>query len=410
MDMAKKRKRQQKKGTIRATGPAAPSEEMTNRGGSNAAPEAFLALAAPEVVLLGGSGDVGARLARLLLENTDAVVTSVSRRNTAAFDTHGGRLRHISHDLTQPGGLETTANACVVNLTEVTPPAYARQVVDSGGCWLESSATPAYLGAIEAALHGAAGPGTAILGVGAAPGLTNLLAAEIAAKAPETVQIDIGLEMGMGRHYGVAATEWFLGAAAKPYPVIIDHEQREVTPGQLKRSFAFGKGQRPRRAIGYGFAEQMLIAQRSENRLKTVRSFVAIDPPWMTRSLALILGLGLGPAIGRNARKLAKWMLRGPAFGQAHTRIVVEGYDDNGQLAGQIRVETGDQAEATAAVILATLSGVRVDREPPQQGATMITDHIALEAALAALRRVLPETRVSTSLGRAAADQPKADS
>jgi len=353
---------------------------------------------AREIVLLGGSGDVGTRLSRLLLENTDAVVTTVSRRNHEVSPPAGGRLRHVSFDLSQPERLETAASALIVNLTEVTPPAYARHVVDSGGYWLESSATPAYLGAIEAALEGAADPGTAILGVGAAPGLTNLLAAEIAAKAPETVQIDIGIEMGMGRHYGAAATEWFLSAAGKPYPVIIDQKLCEVTPGQLKRKFSFSEGGPLRRAIGYGFAEQKLIAERSENHLKTVRSFVAVDPAWMTGALALMLGMGLGPAIGRNARKLAKWMLRTPSFGQAHTRLMVEGFDDTGQLTGQIRVETGDQAEATAAVILAVLLKALANRGTSQPSVTAITDHLRLEAALEVLRRVLPDTRVTDSL------------
>ena len=383
-------------GKNRATGSVPVSDNHTGQEGGTL-PDTGATEAPQEIVLLGGSGDVGTRLSRLLLENSNATVTTVSRRKNKDSDQFGGRLRHVSYDLSQPDMLDTPANALVINLTEVTPPTYAKQVISAGGWWLESSATPAYLGAIEAVLADISSSGTAILGVGAAPGLTNLLAAEILAKSPDTAQIDIGVEMGMGRHYGAAATEWFLGAAGKPYPVIIDRNLTEVKPGDLKRRFSFREGGPLRRAIGYGFAEQKLIAERSEKRLKTVRSFVAVDPAWMTGSLALMLGIGLGPAIGRNARKIAKWMLRTPALGQAHTRLIAEGFDETGRMTGRVRVETGDQAEATAAIILAVFLKALTDRGASQPSVTAITDHLSLEAALEVLHRALPETRFSHS-------------
>lgn len=365
--------------------------------------------AAQQVILLGGAGDVGTRLVRLLLAQTNAVVTTVSRRARQDFGQTNSRLPHLSFDLSGDGNPIRWAKAIVVNLSEATTPALARQVIESDGWFLETSASPGYLRAMTDGLAQAAGPGTAIMCVGAAPGLTNLLAAEIADKAPETEQIDIGVEMGMGRHYGVAGTEWFLRTAGQAYPVVIDHTLQNVAPGNLKRRFAFREGGFPRFAIGYGFAEQVVIAESSGRKLKTVRSFVALDPPWLTRMLSILISTGLGGTIGRNAPRLTRWLRRAPVLGRAQSRLVVEGFDNEGKLTGQIHLETGDQAEATATMIFATVQSILEHRGTSSHGITTIVDHLRLEAALGVLRRVLPETRITARFGNEIADIGRAD-
>lgn len=379
----------------RLTNAKARSADISNAGGPLVEPSAT----APEIVLIGGSGDVGTRLAQMLLKHTTAVVTAVSRGRTGDDDQPCARLRHVYLDVSGSEDLEMAAGTIAVNLTEATRPTLAKHVIESGGWFLETSATSEYLSAMMEDLRGVDGPGRAIMCVGTAPGMTNLMAAEIMAKAPKTSQIDIGIEMGMGRHYGLAATEWFLRTAGQPYPAVIDHALTKVAPGQLKRRFAFNKGGPLRHSIGYGFAEQTLIAEGSGRRLKTVRSFVALSPAWMTRGLSLMIALGLGPAISRNARKLARWLRRTPVLGPKQSRLVVEGFDDAGQLTGQIRLATGDQADATAAVIFATIQSILDDRRPVDGGVTTITDHLGLDAALATLRRFLPATELSVRLG-----------
>ena len=349
---------------------------------------------APEVLLLGGSGDVGTRLARMLLAQTSARVTTLSRRPAGAGALKSDRLRHVTLNVAAQRPLEIAPDTIVVNLTEATPVAVARQVMRAGGWFLETSATPDYLGDMAQGLRDDEGPGGAILCVGAAPGLTNLMVAAILAATDTTTQIDIGVEMGTGRHYGAGGTEWFLRTAGQTYPIVIDNVPRRVAPGGLTRKFAFRPKGRPRFALGYGFAEQEFIAKRSQGRLHTVRSFVALDPPWLTRILAWMLALGLGPGINRNARKLARWMGQVPAFGPKKSRFLVEGFDPTGHLTAQIRLETGDQAEATAAMILATVQTLLGERAA-MTGLSMITDHLDLDGALQTVRQILPETTIS---------------
>jgi len=79
--------------------------------------------------------------------------------------------------------------------------------------------------------------------------------------------------------------------------------------------------------------------------------------------------------------------------------------DGAGQTTGQICLETGDQAEATAVVIFATFERAGEYRDPFPARATTITDHLCLDAALEVLRRVLPETMVSQNFGRSITDR-----
>lgn len=88
------------------------------------------------------------------------------------------------------------AGAVVINLTEATPPALTRAVVGKGGRFIESSASPEYLARLEQVFSGGGFLGLAVLYAG----LTNLMTSALLKVEPQTTQIDICLEMGMGRH------------------------------------------------------------------------------------------------------------------------------------------------------------------------------------------------------------------
>lgn len=347
------------------------------------------------VTLLGGRGDVGTRLTRFLLSQTHARITVVSRRDGGADGEGGGRVKYRAANVAGPDfAAPVSAGDIFVNLTEATPPALVRQVVKQGGTFIETSATPDYLSAISTTVGNSGGPGQAILCVGVAPGLTNLLVAHTANSYGGIASVDIGLEMGFGRHYGAAATEWFLKTGGKNYPIVLGGVKKSVRPGMLGRRFIFGRGERARPALGYGFAEQVVLAGDRALGLSTVRSFVAIDPPIFTRGLGVLFGLGLGPAIAARAKGLTGAMARMPGFGKTRTRIVVEGRNRNGTFLGGFRLVTGDQADATAAMILATIQAL-LGRSPGQTpGLTTIADHLVLEQATDVLEALLPATRL----------------
>lgn len=123
---------------------------------------------------------------------------------------------------------------------------------------------------------------------------------------------------------------------------------------------------------------------------------MAIDPPIVTRSLSWALSLGLGPWIARNAQWLSRQLSRFPGIGQIRTRMIVEGLCDDGMPTAYARVTTGDQADATATMILATLNTI-MSGNVSRVGLATIIDYLTLADSIAALKEILPETRMDIS-------------
>lgn len=345
------------------------------------------------VVLIGGSGDVGRRLVALLPDEAGADIRVVSRRGQAPDD----RVTPLKLDITAADAAAwLPEGATVVNLTEATPPSIAAHVVRTGGLFLETSASPEYVSAIEQAMAQAGGPGTGVVCVGAAPGISTLLAADVA-KADGCATVDIGIELGMGRHYGVAATEWSIGALGAPYRVS-DADSTAIQPGELVQSFAFERTGRARFAFGIGFARQGIAPPPDARAPVSVRAFLAFDPPVATRLVWLLLRLGLGPALARNKRGLARNLMRLPSMGRTNSRIVAEARGADGGVLASRHFAAGDQAEVTAAMILATIRAIYQAATPPH-GATTIADHLTLSGAIESLRHILPGMAVETWSG-----------
>ena len=342
------------------------------------------------VVLIGGTGDVGGRLVRLLLDHTSARILLVSRSGVGS----GDRVEALRLDI---AGKDVTGKlplcATVINLTEATPPTIAVEVVRKGGNFLETSASPDYVQVLRREVTGVGGPGTAVTCVGAAPGLSTLMTAELV-RAKEAVAVDIGLELSMGRHYGRAATEWFVDALGRPY-WLSGRGNTLVWPGELRRTFAFVRGTRARPALGIGSAADGIAECRGSARPLRVRTFVAIDPPFVTRAVGTLLRLGLGPALALRKRGVTRVLRRLPELGQAHARIAVEVQNPDGSVAASRHVAAGDQAEVTAAMVFATIR-VLSAADRPMPGVTTIVDLLTFAEALEALRHLLPRTAIET--------------
>ncbi len=349
-----------------------------------------------EIWLLGGYGDVGVRTARRLSDMQDRPIVLAGRSGReaeAAASQLGRDVSGAAVDATDPAAHGAVADAAaVINLTESTPHALAAAVVKAGGVFLDTSASPGYLKGLEAHLSGRGMPGLAVLSVGLSPGLTNIMAARLKSECPDIEAIDLCLEIGLGQHHGRAATVWFLENAGGRYPYISDGSVVEARPGQLRRRFDVGGKAGGVLALGYGFSDQMTIGESL--RLRTSRSFVALDPPWMTRVLSLLLRLQLGEIISGNADALARSMLKGPALGKVGTRVVGEGFDRSGNLRGRIELASGDQAEITALMAaVTTLSAL-----DSTLGGVIHSDSIVTFDEVARLLTAnLPETRMVAS-------------
>jgi hypothetical protein len=352
--------------------------------------------AAPEITriwVLGGTGKVGRQVSRLLeYQRVDEVVTLSRRAPTTGAQAKWPR--HVQLDLKQPdAALPFRRGERVINLTEQTPPSLVARTVRHGAVFIDSSASPAYVQTLRRAAAEAVGPGYLVDCVGMAPGLTNMMAHRVANRNPMTRRLEIAVELGLGKHAGLAATEWVLRSLSHSYDASIDGAVRNLRPGQLRDRFSFHAGTPARLAVNFPFVEQSVLPGELSGPCTTVLSYLALDPPWVTAAIARLLRWGTGGFVSRNAGHAARLLLRLPPFGSTTTRVVVRGFDTDGRKTGELRFVTGDQTDATAAVVAATALAAPAPSSIGNQPLTA-ADVLTLEDTVAVIRAVQPEAHL----------------
>jgi saccharopine dehydrogenase-like NADP-dependent oxidoreductase len=112
---------------------------------------------------------------------------------------------------------------------------------------------------------------TAILSVGVAPGLTNLLARRCVERLGNACDVDITVLLGLGEHHGVDAVRWTLANLARP-------ADRDGPRLRRRRVLLPGFGRRT--AFPFGFSDQHTLARTLGVRATTRLCFDSAAITW----------------------------------------------------------------------------------------------------------------------------------
>lgn len=307
------------------------------------------------IVVLGGYGAVGrALVGRLVGAGRPVVVAGRDARQAAATAAAHPGARPAAVDLTAPASLRDTLSAgdVVVNCTGLEDLRLVQVAVAAGAHYTDITATRTYLDAL-ATVHdtAVAGRRTILCSVGLAPGLTNLLAADIDRRHPDPRPIDITLLLGLGDAYGAASHEWTLSRLGATFPDPVD--------GHLVRNFSDGRrvalpgGFGARRAVRFDLADQHTLT-RTLDRPVTTR--LAFDPAAVT---TLAAAAGRLPPLGRAVAGLLR-RLPPVRMGTAWYAGRVERRGGPGHW-----TLGASQTQATAAVTAVAVELLRDDDPPP---------------------------------------------
>jgi hypothetical protein len=186
------------------------------------------------VLVVGGYGAVGAVVTCQLAEWLPGRVVP-GGRNEARARRHGG----VRVDVGDPAGFRQVLDelgdvAAVVLCVEPADAAVARSCLERGIHLVDVGATPGLLDAV-AALHGpaVAAGATAVLSVGVAPGLTNLLARRAHDAVGGAERLDLTVLLGTGERHGADAVRWTVAGLAEP---VTARPARTVLPGYGART------------------------------------------------------------------------------------------------------------------------------------------------------------------------------
>ncbi|WP_267905764.1 NAD(P)H-binding protein [Glycocaulis albus] len=284
------------------------------------------------VLVIGGYGHVGGQVAEILAEaGYDVRIGGRSLEKAKRFAARIG-AEGVCLDVHDPTGWDAALDGTgmVVVCIDLPGDALPRRVLASGLRYVDISADDRILAAIErlgpvAQEHG----GRALLSVGLAPGLTNMMANAVAQRVGVPQEICIAVMLGAGDSHGAAATDWMIAELAQ-------------LNGQ-PRVFKFARDQHPRKTWPMGFADQHVLTRAMPG--VRVRTYFALDNRLLTTCL-----MSAGAALARLVwlRPVLRRALMTVRIGSPRTAIAVTATGSGTQAVA--RFEGSEEAKLTALI------------------------------------------------------------
>ena len=221
-----------------------------------------------KVLVLGGYGAVGIPLMKQLAKVPEISAYSAGRDPARA---------DVVVDLKEPGAYSTVVRDfdVVVNASGFEDVRLADEAVRGGAAFVDITATSSYCEELEAV------DGPVLMGVGLAPGLTSVLAAEAHRLGDGPVDILIGL--GGGELHGPAATAWTYGMLGTRFPDPDGRSVRNYTGMKTFRIPADATGYRTGPAVRADFSDQHALTR---DLGVPVRTYLRLDTSTATLGLA----------------------------------------------------------------------------------------------------------------------------
>ncbi|MGX9290767.1 saccharopine dehydrogenase family protein [Bacillus sp. A015] len=311
-----------------------------------------------QVMVIGGYGHVGQQICLQLSEMYPGQIFAAGRSYEKAEQFSRktkGRVRPYQIDVKKPlnsGWMDETK--LVIMCLDQDDTSFAEACLRSGIDYLDISAKGVYMEQM-AKLDQQCMGATALLSVGLAPGLTNLLAAKAASKLASVDQMDISIMFGMGDQHGKAAIEWTIDHVHSDYE-LTEHRQRKRV-----KSFTGGKqvdlgGKLGKRyAYRFPFSDQQTLP--STLRVPSVTTRLCFDSRVATRALAFARSLGMTsfltlPKIKERAISLIQSSQMGTD--QYAVKVDVTGMNGERVHHSTLGIKGHDESQATAQVACAT--------------------------------------------------------
>lgn len=214
------------------------------------------------ILIIGGYGEVGGKIAKLLLQNYPNRIWIAGRNIEKAKDfcvQHKNLVRPLQLDVSEKVHPEQLENvALVIMCLEQKDTAFAQLCLNEGIIYIDITASYTFLKKLEA-LHSLAVQkhSTAIFSVGMAPGLTNLMAMHAARQLSSLEKMHISILLGAGDTHGTAAILWILQQLNKPFSSYNNHKVANFTN---KRTVKFKKI-RKRSVYQFNFSDQHTLTK-----------------------------------------------------------------------------------------------------------------------------------------------------
>jgi len=323
------------------------------------------------IVVVGGYGAVGSILCRELGYRFPGKVYAAGRSLESAerFSREmEGRVLPMRLDISRPVAPEALEGVkLVVMCLDQRDESFVRACFRSGSHYIDVSANISFLAQVEALRAEAErGGSTAVMNVGLAPGVTNLLALEAYRQLDRTEAIEITILLGLGDRHGQAAVEWTVDNLGASFEIIRQGRSETVGSFTDARLADLGGAIGRKRAYRFPFSDQRSLPITLN--VPNAATRLCFDSNAVTALLAGARALGLHRLLGLKPLRSAAVA----CFGRVHLgseRFAVQveaiGEKDGRAATAVYRLQGRQQSELTARCALDTSEAVYLAAMPP---------------------------------------------
>ncbi|BBI36465.1 saccharopine dehydrogenase family protein [Cohnella abietis] len=213
------------------------------------------------IIVVGGYGHVGQMICKELADYYPGKVYAAGRSLVRAekfSNSTNGKVKPLQLNINEkisPHALDDVK--LIIMCLDQTATAFVQLCLEKGIHYVDISAQDSFHSQVEKLQTTAsAGHATALLSVGLAPGLTNLLAL-YANRLMDTLDtVDISIMLGMGDQHGKAAIEWTIDNLGTTYEVIQGGIPTAVVSFTDGKQTDFGTGLGRKIAYRFNFSDQ----------------------------------------------------------------------------------------------------------------------------------------------------------
>lgn len=320
------------------------------------------------ILVVGGYGQVGRVVSRMLATHRPGAVVAAGRsyEKAAAFATQtGGAVRPRRLDLDVPDELDAALDSvrlvvsCVERPNDTLPRAALKRGIGYVEVGASLDALQRTLALNEIAIRTNA---PAIASMGLVPGLSNILAADLARRLGRRIkQVDVFVMLGLGDTHGVDATRWLLERMDAPFAVPTPDGLRCVHPLSEPVAVRFPGEQRSRVTYRFDFADQHVLPETVGTAGASTR--ICFDSRFVTRLFGAVPRLGLARIVSKLPPAVVARALDWLPFGSDGYALLVvaEGRDGTVLRSG---VTGQKEAWATGVLTAAAAEALLADQVP----------------------------------------------
>lgn len=305
-----------------------------------------------QIVVIGGYGHVGQMICLQLASLFPNRVYAAGRNKTKAeqfASSTGGLVKPMVIDLLEePNHSIFQKVKLVIVCVEQTNDYFPAFCLKHGVDYIDISASNDFLEKVEKLNDLAVtNKATAILSVGLAPGITNLLAGWLNRQLDSVEEVDIFLMLGLGDHHGGGAIEWTLQQTKNDFHKWSKGTLKTVRSFIDKKSVFFNEKLGWRRAYSFNFSDQHTLRKTLD--VPEVNTYLCFDSRIVTKSIYLLKRTGLISIVPLQISKflLTKVKIGKPLF---ILKVVGRAKRKGKDILLETLIHGEEEARATAAV------------------------------------------------------------